>query len=50
MAASIAENFKNVVSDGLPIMVAGMLGIFVVIGIIILSTVAIQKVFSGKKK
>lgn len=42
MAASIAENFKNVVSDGLPIMVAGMLGIFVVIGIIILSVYALS--------
>ncbi len=37
-------------ADMLGHMGIGMLVIFVIIGIIILSTVAIQKVFSGKKK
>ena len=35
--ASFAENLNKVISDGLPIMVAGMMGIFVVSGIIILT-------------
>lgn len=34
--ASMKGNLENVLTQGLPIMVAGMLGIFVVIGIIIL--------------
>ena len=34
--ASIQDNLGRILSDGLPIMVAGMMGIFVVIGIIIL--------------
>lgn len=36
LVASIQDNLNNILSHGLPIMVAGMLGIFVVIGIIIL--------------
>ena len=36
LLASMQDNIGNIVSDGLPIMIAGMLGIFVVIGIIIL--------------
>lgn len=36
--------------DMLKHMGTGMLVIFVIIGIIILSTVAIQKIFSGKKE
>ena len=34
--ADFSANLSKVVSDGLPIMAAGMMGIFVVIGIIIL--------------
>ncbi len=36
LVANIQTNLTNILSHGLPIMVAGMLGIFVVIGIIIL--------------
>ncbi len=36
-------NLNNVISQGLPIMVAGMLGIFVVIGIIILTVALLTK-------
>ncbi len=43
LAASFADNLSHVVSDGLPIMVAGMMGIFVVIGIIILVVMLLAK-------
>ena len=46
--ASFQTNLSNVISQGLPIMVAGMLGIFVVIGLIILGVTLLSK-FSGKK-
>lgn len=36
--------------DMLPYMGKGMLVIFVIIGVIILATLAINKLFSGKKK
>jgi Na+-transporting methylmalonyl-CoA/oxaloacetate decarboxylase gamma subunit len=38
--ASFQSNLSNMLSQGLPIMIAGMMGIFVVIGIII-ATVAL---------
>ena len=41
--ASFQSNLNNVISQGLPIMVAGMMGIFVVIGIIILSVAVLGK-------
>ena len=44
IAASFQDNLNNVVSQGLPIMVAGMMGIFVVIGIIILTVALLAKV------
>lgn len=43
LVASIGSNLNNVVKEGLPIMVAGMLGIFVVIGIIILVVLLLSK-------
>ncbi len=43
LAASFRDNLNNVLSDGLPIMVAGMMGIFVVIGIIILTVALLAK-------
>ena len=46
IVASFQNNLNNVLSQGLPIMVAGMMGIFVVIGIIIL-TVALLAKFGG---
>ncbi|MBR3837721.1 MAG: hypothetical protein IKJ74_06195 [Clostridia bacterium] len=42
--ASIMTNLQKVLSDGLPIMVAGMMGIFVVIGIIILTISLLGKI------
>lgn len=36
--------------ETLPVMVFGMLGIFLVIGVIILATYLLNKAFSGKKK
>ena len=44
LLAGIQENFSKVVNDGLPIMVAGMMGIFVVIGIIILTISLLGKI------
>ena len=41
--ASMKGNLENVLTQGLPIMVAGMLGIFVVIGIIILTGALLGK-------
>lgn len=46
-AASFQTNLNNVVTEGLPIMVAGMLGIFVVIGIIILVVAILAKLGDG---
>ncbi len=46
--ASFQTNLNHVISQGLPIMVAGMLGIFVVIGLIILGVSLLSKI-SGKK-
>ncbi len=46
LVASFQTNLNNVITHGLPIMVAGMLGIFVVIGIIIL-TVGLLAKFGG---
>jgi hypothetical protein len=42
--ASFQTNLNNVISQGLPIMVAGMLGIFVVIGLIILGVTLLSKI------
>ena len=47
LAASFTDNLNKVVSDGLPIMVAGMMGIFVVIGIIILTVTLLAKMGGG---
>ena len=47
LAASFTDNLNKVVSDGLPIMVAGMMGIFVVIGIIILTVALLAKMGGG---
>jgi len=44
IVASIMTNLQKVLSDGLPIMVAGMMGIFVVIGIIILTISLLGKI------
>ena len=44
IVASFQNNLNNVISQGLPIMVAGMMGIFVVIGIIILTVALLAKV------
>ena len=41
--ASMKGNLENVLTQGLPIMVAGMLGIVVVIGIIILTGALLGK-------
>ncbi len=41
--ASFQTNLNNVISQGLPIMIAGMLGIFVVIGLIILGVSLLSK-------
>lgn len=41
-------NFNNFV-DSLPIMGKGMLGILIVMGAIILVTITLNKIFSGKK-
>ncbi|MCD7872335.1 MAG: oxaloacetate decarboxylase [Clostridiales bacterium] len=46
MAAINASSWK----ETLPIMAIGMIGIFLVIGVIILFTYALNKIFSGKKK
>ena len=46
--ASFTDNLAKVVSDGLPIMVAGMMGIFVVIGIIILTVSLLAKLGGGE--
>ena len=46
LIASFKDNLNNVLNDGLPIMIAGMMGIFVVIGIIIL-TVALLSSLCG---
>ena len=43
MIAGFQANLENVLSQGLPIMVAGMMGIFVVIGIIILTVALLAK-------
>ena len=43
LAFSFKTNLQNVLSDGLPIMLAGMMGIFVVIGIIILTVALLGK-------
>ena len=54
-AAKLSDDFSNIDFDPsravkmLKHMGVGMLVIFVIIGIIILSTVVIQKLFSGKK-
>lgn len=45
--ASITDNLTQVVSRGLPIMVAGMMGIFVVIGIIIITISLLGKIGTG---
>ena len=45
--ASFSDNLAKVASDGLPIMVAGMMGIFVVIGIIILTVSLLAKLGGG---
>lgn len=47
IVASFQENLSNVISQGLPIMIAGMMGIFVVIGIIILTVALLAKVGGG---
>lgn len=47
IVASFQDNLSNVISQGLPIMVAGMMGIFVVIGIIILTVALLAKVGGG---
>lgn len=47
LAASFTDNLNKVLSDGLPILVAGMLGIFVVIGIIILVVALLAKLGGG---
>ena len=47
IVASFQENLNNVISQGLPIMIAGMMGIFVVIGIIILTVALLAKVGGG---
>ena len=39
----LQENMQDVLSQGLPIMLAGMMGIFVVIGIIILTVALLGK-------
>lgn len=44
IVASFQDNLSNVISQGLPIMIAGMMGIFVVIGIIILTVALLAKV------
>ena len=41
-------NAKNFISN-LKYMLSGMIAIFIVIGVIILCTVLINKIFSGKK-
>lgn len=41
-----AQSWKTTLPD----MIFGMLGIFIVIGVIILATYALNKVFSKKKK
>ena len=47
IVASFQDNLNNVISQGLPIMIAGMMGIFVVIGIIILTVALLAKVGGG---
>ena len=47
IVASFQDNLHNVISQGLPIMIAGMMGIFVVIGIIILTVALLAKVGGG---
>lgn len=47
LVASFQTNLNNMISQGLPIMVAGMLGIFVVIGIIILTVALLAKLGGG---
>jgi hypothetical protein len=47
IVASFQDNLSNVISQGLPIMIAGMMGIFVVIGIIILTVALLAKVGGG---
>ena len=41
--ASFQNNLNNVITQGLPILLAGMMGIFVVIGIIILTVAILGK-------
>ena len=36
--------------ESLTVLAAGMISIFVVIGVIVLATVALNKIFSGEKK
>lgn len=47
IAAGFQANLDKVLTQGLPIMVAGMMGIFVVIGIIILTVALLAKLGGG---